>query len=382
MSKNYCIFSAQYLPHMGGVERYTYYLAKELIACGHSVTVVTSLMDGLQVREQTDGIEIFRLPGFNLMNGRLPVLKYSKELKKTEKILKERDFDFVVINTRFYLMSLYASRFAYKNNIKCAVVEHGTSHLTFNNALLDIFEKIYEHGITAFLKHYCKSYYGVSKACCDWSRHFGIDSKGVLYNSIDVNEIEQLVNNPIEDYRKKYNAENNIVITFTGRMIKEKGIYELISAVSNLKADRKITLFMAGDGPELANIERMKKSKDSGAEVITLGRIDFQHIAALLKASDIYCLPSVSEGFPTSVLEAAAAGCFVITTYNGGARELIVDGDSGIIIPDNSVANVTGALQRAVSDEEFRKYASMRAYEAVNDKFTWRSTAEKLISIS
>ena len=63
MKKHYCIFSAQYLPHMGGVERYTYNLAKKLCEYGNEVTIVTSNGCDLSSYEKKDGITIF-IPSF------------------------------------------------------------------------------------------------------------------------------------------------------------------------------------------------------------------------------------------------------------------------------------------------------------------------------
>ena len=69
-----CIFSALYLPNMGGVERFTDSLAAELAAEGHSVIVVTSNTHGLSNREVLDnGVEVTRLPCKSFIDGRYPV---------------------------------------------------------------------------------------------------------------------------------------------------------------------------------------------------------------------------------------------------------------------------------------------------------------------
>ena len=66
-----CFFSAQYLPTVGGVERYTFNLAKRVIAAGHKALVVTSALPGLPMDETDEyGIQIIRLPVWPLMNGR------------------------------------------------------------------------------------------------------------------------------------------------------------------------------------------------------------------------------------------------------------------------------------------------------------------------
>lgn len=97
------------------------------------------------------------------------------------------------MNTRFYRHSLVAMKFAEKNHIPCITIEHGTSHLSVNNKVLDYFGSLYEHALTMLDKKHCDNYYGVSLACNDWLKHFHIKAKGVLYNSIDVHEVEDVI---------------------------------------------------------------------------------------------------------------------------------------------------------------------------------------------
>ena len=172
MSKQYCIFSAQYYPHVGGVERYTLYLSRKLIEAGNKVTIVTSNTGSLSGDEVQDNIQIYRLPCYDLLHGRYPVFKKNQEFKRVEKLLREQQYDFVIINTRFYLHSLYGAKFAKSRGIPAIVIEHGTSHLSVNNKLFDTVGGWYEHFLTFLLKKYCKNYYGVSGACCEWSDTF------------------------------------------------------------------------------------------------------------------------------------------------------------------------------------------------------------------
>ena len=74
---------------------------------------------------------------------------------------------------------------------------------------------------------------------------------------------------------------------------------------------------IAGDGILYQELIEM-----SDPYIILTGQVDFEHIVKILDASDIFCLPSDSEGFPTSVLEAVACKCFVITTYQGGSERV------------------------------------------------------------
>lgn len=373
MKRNICIFSANYLPNIGGVERYTYYVAKELIKKGHNVTVVTSNVFNLDNHEFIEGIEIFRLPCINLLNGRFPVIKFNKDFRKINKELNEKKYGLVIVNTRFYVHSLYGVIYAHKNKFKCITIEHGTAHLTVNEKFWDTIGHAYEHFFTLFIKKNCKEFYGVSQACCEWSAHFGITSKGVLYNSIDITEIDQFIQAPVENYRKKYDlSEDSIIITFTGRLVKEKGILNLIDAFNHLNINN-CYLFIAGDGPLFDKVESLSSDK-----IILLGKIKFDSIIALLSQTDIFCLPSESEGLSTSVLEAVATKCFVITTSHGGSKELVAGDNYGIIMDGNSVEEIEAALKKCIANPGYRNELINNSYSRLLELFTWDKTTEKI----
>lgn len=384
MSKRYCIFSAQYYPHVGGVERYTLYLSRKLIEAGNKVTIVTSNTGSLSEDEVQDNIQIYRLPCYDLLHGRYPVFKKNQEFKRIEKLLREQQYDFVIINTRFYLHSLYGAKFAKSRGIPAIVIEHGTSHLSVNNKLFDTVGGWYEHFLTFLLKKYCKNYYGVSEACCEWSGHFHIKSKGTLYNAVEIEEFQKILGESQIDYRKKYMIpEESRVISFTGRLIPEKGIRQLVSAVKAINLNRienkqlPVYLVIAGDGPLYQEIQKI-----SDSYTIMTGQIDFEHIVKLLDASDIFCLPSDSEGFPTSVLEAVACKCFVITTYQGGARELLINEEYGIIMKDNTTELIQENLEKVLENDTYRLRAEEKSYERLVQYFTWNATAKKVMQIA
>ena len=160
--KKYIIYSALYYPNLGGVENYTYHLSKELLKMGHRVTLVTSNVFNLPTNEVIDGLEIYRLPCFNLLDGRFPVLKYNKICKQITKKLLQEKFDLAIINTRFYIHSLYAAKISRKSNTKSIVIEHGATHFSISSPFWDRVGHIYEHIETNILKFLCKNYYGVS----------------------------------------------------------------------------------------------------------------------------------------------------------------------------------------------------------------------------
>jgi len=375
MAKKICIFSSHYFPYLGGVESYTYNLAKGLMKKGDKVVIVTSNDMGLKAYEKMDGIPVFRMPCFSLLEGRFPVSKPNKEYLWLHKKLMRADFDQVIINTRFYLHSVYGILFARKQKAKCIVLDHGTSHMSIGNPFWDRVGGWYEHGITAVEKCLCKDFYGVSSDCCAWLKHFGIDAKGTIYNAVDMDKMRELLLNPVKDIRKAYQIpEEGIVVTYTGRLLKEKGILNLIEAVRQYQGRQKLYLMIAGDGEEL---ERVREKADE--QVIPLGRLSFEEVTALLRQTDIYCLPTdYPEGFPTAVLEAAAAQCYVITTTRGGSKELILDDSYGMIVGNNRVSTIKAALKEAAERPDYRKEAALRTKERLLEHFTWEIIAEQV----
>lgn len=376
--KRYCIFAAQYFPHMGGVERYTYNLAKKLIEDGNEVIVVTSNVYKLSEYERVDRIPVYRIPCWNLLAGRYPVLKMNARFWEINRTLKKKKFDMVIVNTRFYPHSLYGMMFAKKINAKCITLDHGTSHLSVHNKILDFVGAIFEHSLTKIDQIFCKDYYGVSGACNEWLAHFHIKAKGILYNSIDLEEVKNTQANIKESYRDKYKIPADaIIVTFTGRLLKEKGLPSLLNVMDRINKKREdVYLFIAGDG----NMEREVYDRKN-EHIIPVGRIDFEHIVTLLTESDIFCLPSFSEGFSTSILEAAACGCYILTTARGGAKELLINDEYGCIVPNNQENILYDALIEIINNPDRRKRGIELTYQRIKQKFTWDIVAKNVETI-
>ena len=376
--KSICIVSAQYYPHMGGVEQYVDNFSKELIARGHNVTILTSEMTGALSYEKKDNLEIYRLPSLQLMNGRFPVLKKNKEVTKITKELLQKKFDVMLVNMRFYFISLYAVHLAKKMNIRCIMLDHGCSHLNTGGKLTSKLGEIFEHGITYMEKLYGIEYAGVSKLTLEWLEHFHIHSNLVLYNAIDVEHFESMKSNPVRDFRKEYGiSKDAIIIAFVGRLTIEKGIRELVQAMNEIFQTRKdIYLIVAGEGYLREEVEKI-----GNQNIFLTGMLSTQEVTDLLQTSDILCVPSVSEGFSRVALEAMMCKNFVITTYRVGAREIITDKNYGIILKNNHSQTLAQAILSVVDNKSYRQQVTERCYSRVVNNYTWKHTIDRFLEI-
>lgn len=374
-----CIFTSHYLPYLGGIESYTFNLVQTLKAMGDEILIVTNNDMGLKKFDVMDGVGVMRLPCFNFMGGRYPVTKFGKEFRKMYGRLSEKKFELVLINARFYPHTLLGAFYAKKTGARCVILDHGTSHMTIGKKIPDLIFACVEHAFTFMDKRLCKEYFGVSDACCRWLRHFGIQAEGILYNAINPEKILKAVKNPVRDFRKEFHLTGKTtVITFTGRLLKEKGILKLLDAMELLKEREDICLFIAGDGEEMETV----KKRTSG-RIHPLGRLSFDEIGALLGQTDIYCLPTeYPEGFPTAVLEAGAAGCYIITSDKGGSSELITDDSCGKILHKITPESIASAIREALDYPEAAKQAAAVAQAKTLSEFTWEKTAGKVHNLA
>ncbi len=373
MKKTYCIVSAQYLPTMGGVENYSFNLAKKLIQKGHRCVVITSSIPKLAQNEiDENGIEIIRLDSFRLLNNRAPFVKFKKKnYKLLENLLKYENLEFI-INTRIYPLSLFSSYFAKKNNIPSIIIDHSSNYLSLGNKFIDFFIKIYEHIFTFLIKQFSKDFYGVSLSASSWLKTFNIASKGVLYNSIDIQKINSVDKYNLDLSKYKLNDKSRI-ICFVGRLIPQKGCENLLTAFQKLNF-KNTFLFFAGEGVSSNFIKN-----NSNDNIILLGRLDYNNVISLFKQSDIFCFPTnYPEGFPTTVLEACACGCYTITTTkSGGATEIISDENFGKLINTNDIKEIQKALISALNDTNLNE-KSQNAQKRVLDNYTWDITADNI----
>jgi N-acetylglucosaminyldiphosphoundecaprenol N-acetyl-beta-D-mannosaminyltransferase len=126
---------------------------------------------------------------------------------------------------------------------------------------------------------------------------------------------------------EEQDLSQRVRILFLARMEKEKGIFELIEAFEHLHKEFKhIELTIAGNGDAFEEVEkRISNIKN----IKLVGHIEGDEKANIFKESDIYCLPSYSEGLPVSVLEAMAFGLPVVTTNVGGLKDFFQEEKMG-----------------------------------------------------
>lgn len=359
----FCFFTAQYLPTPGGVERYTWNLARRCVAAGHRALIVTSALPGLPARERdADGLEIYRLPAFPVMGGRFPVLRPFAPAAD----LWAQSIDFAVIQTRMYTQSIWAARQCRRRGIPALVIDHSTGYM-MHGGLGGVLGRWYEHLACGIIRRCGFPFYGVSGDVCRWLKTFGISAAGTLPNAVDPEELAVLARaEDRTDWRQRLQVPaDGHLVAFVGRLIPEKGALQLAKAVQQLPG---CVLAVAGTGPEEEALRAM------GGSVHALGALPHAQIVQLLSQADCYCLPTeYAEGFPTTLLEAAACRCPIVCTHTAGTGELLPDGDYAVYLDDTRPESLAAALTTVLQDPGASRQRCERAFRNLAEHFTWQA---------
>lgn len=153
---------------------------------------------------------------------------------------------------------------------------------------------------------------------------------------------------------KRKSDRNEKTILFLGRFIRKKGLFELLEGFEKItKRFPETKLILVGDGSEREKMKKWVMNHKISECVRFPGYLRGVKKVQLLKDSDIFVLPSYSEGCPVALLEAMAAGLAVVTSPVGGIPDIFSDGKNGILLNSVTPDNIATAIIRLLRDEAF-----------------------------
>lgn len=167
-------------------------------------------------------------------------------------------------------------------------------------------------------------------------------------------------------------AEKGLRIAVVANLRPEKGHHVFLDAVACLAPQHfHVQFLIAGDGPMRGAIESHIQHSNLGERVHLLGAV--QDIPAFLASLDALVLPSIAnEGFPNAVMEAMAASLPVVVTDTGGTRDLVIDGETGYIVPPHDVRQLAVRLETLCRDARLRRAMGAAGRSRVAQYFTTR----------
>ncbi len=171
-------------------------------------------------------------------------------------------------------------------------------------------------------------------------------------------------------------SEENVLV-FVGRLHSDKGLDVLFEALCRLhQAGAACRCLVVGHGPMRGELSALVGEAGLSSKVMFVGFQD--DVRPYLAAADIFVLPSRSEGLPFALLEAMSSGLACIATDVGGVREVISDGEDGLIVPPESPVALGEAVGRLLSDASLRSTIGKRARARTQSEFDQRKSLAEM----
>ena len=184
----------------------------------------------------------------------------------------------------------------------------------------------------------------------DAARRLGAPDVAVVPSGVDVPESVEPEAEPPE-------------VLYAGRLSAEKGVEELLDAVDGMR------LVVAGDGP--------LRDRVPGA----LGFVPHDELGRLYGRAAVVACPSRREGFGVVCAEAMAHGRPVVASAVGGLLDLVVDGETGLLVPPRDPPALRRALERLLGDADLRRRLGAAARERIRRRFSWDAVLDATIEL-
>jgi glycosyltransferase involved in cell wall biosynthesis len=197
----------------------------------------------------------------------------------------------------------------------------------------------------------------------------------VIYNGIDLSafDIEKKV---LTSIPWDSSWENGFLIGYVGNLHKYKGHEVLLKALAEaLKIEPRLRLVCIGEGPQREELENLSVRLGIKDKVLFAGF--HKCVPSLLCRIDLYVHPSLWEAFGMAILEAMAAGKAVIGSEVGGIPEVILDGETGILVPSNDTSALARAIIKLSSNKEIRTLMGEQGRKRAEEIFSIRETLIK-----
>ena len=188
--------------------------------------------------------------------------------------------------------------------------------------------------------------------------------RSVIHNGFDFERMRDLRDR--DEVRAELGIQTKYVAGMVAGFRHHKDYESLVRAAQTIIEKRDdVTFVCVGGGPDFERIRRM--THGSSRIIFTGQRSD---VESIVNAFDIGVLSTYEEGISNSIMEYMAAGKPVIATDGGGTRELVVDGETGFLLPQKSPHLLATRIQQLVDDDRLREDMGMRGRERIRREFS------------
>ncbi len=185
------------------------------------------------------------------------------------------------------------------------------------------------------------------------------------------------------DMRPPTKQDTSSTVLYVGRIAPHKGLDTFIAAAPLvLEKISGVKFVIAGpDGGEEKSLKLKVKSAKLERNFSFLGEVSEEEKTVLMQRADVFCLPSRSEAFGITVVEAMAAGCPVVVSDLPALTEIVQHEKTGLIFPVDDESALASQIIKILSDQTLSQQLSRNAREVVREKYNWEKIIDRLEKI-
>jgi glycosyltransferase involved in cell wall biosynthesis len=360
------VINSEYPPIGGGAGNASANIARWLAAFGHEVAVLTAHFGDLPRLETQDGVTIHRLPALRRKQDRSGALEQLAFIASgtLHSLGLARRFKPDVTLAFFGVPSgaiAWALNILYR--IPYVVSLRGGDVPGFRPYDFKVFHKL----IGPFLRVIWHSASGVianSRGLRSLARAFDSSIEiPIIPNGVEVSRFDA--------GQRDWSAPRLLSV---GRIVYQKGLDLGLRALAQLK-DLDWHWSIAGDGPQMDPLKSLAQELGIAERVTFLGWQSKADLTQAYHRANLFLFPSRHEGMPNAVLEAMASGLPVIATRIAGNEELVLDGETGVLVAPEDVNALRDGLRRLLTDAQMRERMGRASRLRVEREYSWESVA-------
>lgn len=353
-------------PHIGGVEVVVERQAQALAALGHDVHVLTTALPGPAGDEVVDGYRVHRVPAANPLE-RLGVPFPFPHPRAWRRAWREvGPVDVIHAHDVLYLTTWAAGLRSVLRRTPLVLHQH-VAVVSHPNPLVELVQRVVYGGIGRLLARRARIRFVLNDRVGELVDELAGSAGSVSFLR---NGVDRATFHPARDAQERRDIrarfglpQDEVLAIFVGRPVPKKGF----------------PVLMAATGPEyvVVTVGGPGSGADDDGRAIHLGGRSTEEVAALLRASDVFVLPSIAEGFPLSVQEAMASGLPVVMTDDPGYVRYELDPEQVRLVRPE-VEPVRAALAELAADASLRERMGAWSAAYATEHFCWERHAEAL----
>lgn len=383
------MLSWEYPPRIvGGISPHVFDLSKRLVEQGIEVHVVTKATPNAPDEEvEPSGVHVHRVHlacDPNDFIHEIQLLNVATDLRCRQLLEEWRAEGKPTLFHAHDWLSLAAARelkYEYQLPIVATVhaLEAGRNHGIHSDIQRYIHELEYELTYEAWRVIVCSEF--MRNEVTRWF-DCPADKVDVVFNGVEAEKFAfEWDEAGRKAWRNQIAREDEKIVMYVGRFVREKGIHVLLGAASIVLSQAPKTKFVVVGGGNRVQFEKFLRWNGLQDKVTFTGFMANESLQKMYRCADVAVFPSLYEPFGIVALEAMAAGVSVVTSDAGGLKEVNKHGETGLTCFAGSEQSLAWSILETLSDDKSAEKRKKHAFNRLHDEFNWELIAKQTVSI-